>query len=307
MRKYLKYFLFVIVLIPGSLLAQITGKIELKELGINIIIPEGWQAWETEEGLAASSTASSFTVNLSLHDNRSSASLKSEMELGLNEPGMSLKLINQLESIHNTGWAGEYEGKIMLLNAKAYFASLVNPYGQGVTVYCSSLTRQYTSQVPEIVHLFIEGISFFEPVQPTVVQSTTAEVDPSTIEAWKQKFNDAKLTYMHTYSSGSSGGFSDKIEIHICSKGYFIYKSRSTVSVDTGGAFGYGSGGDAGDGSWEIVAGNQGYAVLRLKFKNGNNVYEYNLSSEDGKTFLNDRRYFVTYASEGRDYAPNCN
>lgn len=104
------------------------------------------------------------------------------------------------------------------------------------------------------------------------------------------------------YSTG--GGYSSETQIHLCAQGYFKFKSSSSVSIATGGAFGSSSGNKKGDGSWEITGNAQGQAVLKLNFNNGQ-VHEYILTYEDNKTFLNGERYFFTYGNDNPEYRPD--
>jgi hypothetical protein len=102
------------------------------------------------------------------------------------------------------------------------------------------------------------------------------------------------------YATG--GGYSNKEVIDLCAAGYFTKNSRSSVSVDTGGAFGNSSGGGAGAGTWKVVANAAGEPVLKLIYHSGESE-EYVLSYQDGKTYLNGYRYYRTYDGEN---APDC-
>ena len=101
-----------------------------------------------------------------------------------------------------------------------------------------------------------------------------------------------KVTYISSYSSGISGGYTAKIEVHLCSSGQFLYRDQSNVSVDVPGAYGY-SGGNQGDtGTWHIITqGNVAGIELR---HNGGNVEQYRLDYQGGKTFANGTRVYVT-------------
>lgn len=75
------------------------------------------------------------------------------------------------------------------------------------------------------------------------------------------------------------------------------------MSIDTGGAFGSSSDRGQGSGTWKVLSGSQNQTVLQLSFHSGE-LYEYRVViDEEGKTYLNDERYFRTYDGE---YAPNC-
>lgn len=72
--------------------------------------------------------------------------------------------------------------------------------------------------------------------------------------------------------------------------------------VDGGGGV---SGYSGGNGAWEIAARGQ-KAVLRLKFHDGR-LFEYLLSYEDRKTYLDDKRYFRTFRNDAvAEHRPQC-
>jgi len=112
---------------------------------------------------------------------------------------------------------------------------------------------------------------------------------------------------MNGYNSGyGSGGYQDKTVIDQYSAGYFRYNDQSQTVINAGDyAGGSSSGSSAGSGEWHIISqGNQ--ADLQLKFNDGE-VYEYGLTEQNGKTFLNDNRYFRTYSdSSVEDGRPEC-
>ena len=76
------------------------------------------------------------------------------------------------------------------------------------------------------------------------------------------------------------------------------------MSFDSGGGFGSSHDSGQGAGKWSVIVNGQGQDVLQLSFYNGQ-VYEYVLSYEDKKTFLNGRRYFRTYGTVADD-GPDC-
>jgi hypothetical protein len=103
-----------------------------------------------------------------------------------------------------------------------------------------------------------------------------------------------KVTYMESYSSGSSGGYSTRVDVYLCSNGEFAYKDQSSVSVDVGGASGYNGGNSANSGHWHIIT--QGnVAGVELRFNDGR-TEQYRLDYQDGATYANGTRVYVTPA-----------
>lgn len=302
MKKLTAIIISALTFSVNSVFAQTTGLVEYKALGISFTIPEGWIGQEMQGGYLIGSNTEPGFVLLSTHQYKTTDQLRQMAQQGIfDQNGTALSLSGNLEVINQNSVGGEFQGTIEGQQVKSYIISVVNLYGDGVTIMTAVSPELYTAVHRNLAVQLANSIRFFKPESPPVV------------DQWKQQLNNAKLTYMDSYySSGSSyggystgGGYNSKEEIHLCGQGYFKYVSSSSMSIDTGGAFGNSAGGGQGNGSWEVVGNAQGGATLRLNFHNGE-VYEYTLDYQDNKTLLNGKRYFRTYANEGAEYAPDC-
>jgi len=304
----MKFFLlnFFILIMLSSLMqnlnAQSTGKVEYKYLGISFTIPEGWVGQEVKGGYLIGHNSEPGFAFLSTAQANSLNEIRMQAQQGIVEAGgTNLQLQGQLESISANSLGGDFTGTLENTSVKAFLIGVINTQGSSVLVMAAATPELYSSIHKDLAVQLAKSLVF-----------SKAEVPPVAAQ-WQEKFTNAKLTYMDSYySSGSSyggystgGGYSMKREIHLCAQGYFKYTGSSSTSIDTGGAFGSSSGSTAGDGNWEIVGNQNGEAVLRLNYHNGD-VYEYTLAYQDNKTLLNGERYYVTYASSGEDYAPDC-
>jgi len=111
---------------------------------------------------------------------------------------------------------------------------------------------------------------------------------------WAQWLAGKKVTYMDSYTSGNAGGYSMRMDIFLCSSGEFLFKDESSVSVDVGGAFGNAGGQGQNTGRWRIIT--QGQLVgIELRYNDGR-VEQYQLQYEDGATYVNGERWYVTAA-----------
>jgi hypothetical protein len=302
--------LFYLNINQHPILAQASGEISYPSLGIAFTIPDGWVGQEVEGGyLIGHQTHPGFALMM-VSDVNSLEELKAEAKKGINESsGTQLNLKGELEQIGSTALGGVFEGTLEFQPVTSYIIGVVNSYGSGVSIITAASPDLYSETHKNLAQELALSLSFSKPETPTAPPPSAATASVN----WKERFSNAKLTYMDSYySSGSSyggystgGGYSTSREIHLCSEGYFRYKSSDYMSVDTGGAFGSSSGGNTGDGSWQITYDSQGNPFLVLKFRTGE-TYEYSLTYEDKKTYLNGDRYFVTYASSGPDYAPEC-
>ncbi|MEM9833084.1 MAG: hypothetical protein AAF944_20790 [Bacteroidota bacterium] len=303
MKSILASVLLSILTIAGSdAFAQTTGEVDLETLGIRFTIPNGWMGQEIGGGYILGSNTESGFVFLTVHQYTSVAQLIQEAKKGLSEQnGTNLSPSGNIESLSGRSIGAEFGGTLEGQSVKAYLVSLVNPHGNGVTILAATTPDQYSSTYKQLALQLANSTRFYQPKTPPVVAE------------WKQTLQNSRLTYMDSYSSNSGsyggystgGGYSDKVQIHLCGQGFFKYQSSSSMSMDTGGAFGSSFDSGKGNGTWEVVGNIQGGASLRLNFHNGE-VYEYTLEYKDKKTLLNGSRYFRTYGTAGANDGPEC-
>jgi hypothetical protein len=297
----MKSFAFVFVLLPILLTAQDSGTKEFPNLGITFTIPEGWVGQENEVGYIMGSYTDPGIILIMTHQTQDLDQLKMEAQQGVQDnEGTSLSVEGTIVNFSTSGIQAFYQGTVGYQPAKAFAVGLINPHGTGVTVIAMTTVELFKDLHKNLATQIAKSVKFSAPV---VIESKSE---------WGNLLKNARLTYMNSYysSSGSvdgystGGGYSDKIEIDLCAQGYFNHSSASSMSFDTGGGFGSSHDSDAGAGKWKVVVNAQGQDVLQLNFYNGE-VYEYILSLQDNKTYLNDRRYFRTYGTTAND-GPNC-
>lgn len=282
--------------------AQLSGPMEYKSLGIRFTIPTGWVGQETEEGMVMGSNTEAGLILLLQHTYNSLEQIKQEADQGIIEEGIQLRRSGEYRAEGSKGIGAEFSGIIQGENAKAYVIAVLNPSGGGVSVMAMTTAAVYSEQLVSRAQSLASSVAFFEPV-------ISAE-----IKEWKAFLSDVRLTYMDSYSSSgisdyegysSYGGYSTETVISLCKAGYFSLSSQSSTSVDTGGAFANSNGSNQGAGTWKVIGDAQGKPLLQLNGHDGT-TYEYKLSYEDGKTYLNGSRYFRTLPGDPNGYAPDC-
>lgn len=268
---------------------QQTGNINYEQLGISFTIPDGWVGQEAEEVYLISSYSQPGFMMLSIQEYASQEKMRQEMQAGYQEGfTTSLQPVGSVETIDQNTLGAEYGGVLEGQKAKAYVTGTINDFGQDVYIMAATTADLYSPMYKQLAFELEQSLIF-------------SEVKPS--QDWKNLLSNTKLTYMDSYSStsytsgGFSGGYSTEAVFDLCSKGYFNYYGSSNMSFGSDVSSGYSSDSGQGSGEWDVV-GN----TLQLKFRNGE-VWEYELTMEDGKTFLNGYRYFRTSKGE---YAPNC-
>ena len=294
-------FLPLLLILSAPCFPQITGEVDYKELGIRFEVPTGWVGQESGGVFVMGSNSVAGIILVTTHAHTSMAALETEAKAGISEGTTTLKLEGAIEKISDQTIGGYFSGTMEGQAVKSYSLGMINPHGSGVTIMALTTPEMFSDTHVQLAKQVSASIRFSEPVISPV------------IDQWKEKFNNARLTYMESYSSSGSsyggystgGGYSQKEVIDLCGQGYFNYNKRSSVSIDTGGAFGSSSSSGQGQGSWEVKAGIDGGESLVLTFHDGE-IYQYNLTyDQEGKTYLNGYRYFVTYGTTTND-GPNC-
>lgn len=280
--------LFLVLLfaagLTSGLYAQepLTGNVEDRYLGISFHVPDDWTTYNTGAGyLMASETQKGFILIMQNEFNTIEA-LQSAAREGIveEESGIFLMPEGDIDPFMDHGVQAEMTGMVEWQHAKAFAVGLLTPFDTGVTILTAVdpgiFSKEYVYRVQKIAG----EMTFAKPQDHPVV------------EQWKESLSGMRLTYMNTYSSGTSGGFSDKIEIDLCPGGSFTYSDRSTISVNSGGGSMFNHDRNRGDGNWDIID-SGGQPALQLTYYDGSNrTYQI---SVDGDTFyLDSRRYFRT-------------
>ena len=120
------------------------------------------------------------------------------------------------------------------------------------------------------------------------------------LATWYQHLAGKRLTQMDSYySSGGSvggystgGGYSSQSVLHLCSDKTFVATQQSSTSVDSGGGFGSGQGGSQYEGTWMLIT--NGHVVGLILMSNVGGRSELTMEFNQGQTFANGVRTFVT-------------
>ena len=292
--------IFIFLTLLSSASAQKTGRIDYPAIGLSFTIPEGWVGQEGDGVFMMGSNSLPGVVLISTSDAHSLESIRQEALAGVVDQaaGINLQLSSTLEDLGKQSIGGEFSGVLENQSAKAYIIGMNNPYGQSLIIMAATLSNLYNNQYVNVARQIFKSITFSKPIIPPVVNQ------------WKKRLAGTRLTYMESYSSydysnpnfTSGGSYAQKEQIDLCPEGYFNYNEQFNMSVGAPGASGMARDGGRGAGKWKVIPNAQGNAVLQLSFHTGE-IYEYVLSFEEDKTFLNGTRYFRTSTGEN---APVC-
>ena len=294
MKAYLCILaVFTLFTFPAVAQQALQGEVNYENLGIRFNIPQGWQGQEVEQGVLLVSQTHAGLILITTNTAKSLEEIRQQgttmVDFG---EGSQFSPKGALQPVGSNGLAGPFEGSFEYQPARAFIGGLFNAQGMGLSVIAVTSPEAYGAIHESSVLSLMKSVVFSKAKESNALQE------------WRDYISNARLTYMDSYYSGGdiSGGYSTEIAIDICARGFFRYSGKDEMTVGGAGSSGWSQSGSEGNGTWQVMQAADGSAVLVLKFYSGEE-YNYTLSYEDSKTYLNGQRYFVTREGE---YAPNC-
>lgn len=266
----------------------VTGTVTDKQAGFAFDTPEGWVSQSMQGTYRVASESAPGVILVFPHTHTTLEQVRAAAYEGLHEEGgTSLSLSGTPAAFDDNGIAADFTGTFQWTPARGRAIGLLSPHGGGMAILALAETASFTPEFSALADRLARSFVFTKPDVGDVV------------EEWRVWFAGKRVVYMESYSSSggsyggysTGGGYSMETNLYLCSSGAFTSSDQSSMSVDTGGAFGNSSSQGGGEGSWEIGV-NAGTPVLRLHYHTGD-VAEYTLSYEDEKTYLNGSRWFV--------------
>jgi hypothetical protein len=264
--------------------------------GLRFVPPPGWSQQPSPEGYLYLAPDGQRLLAVLPHEAASVEALRAEAQRGLHDGyGTVLLLHGALERFGNRGLAGDFEGRIEGSPARARVIGLVAPSGPGATVLAAAAPQAYSAELAEVAADVARSVAFDASHRAESSGNSTSGVASDEAEEWTDWLEGCRLSYFNSYDSGyGGGGYIDETVIDLC-PGYFTYGAHSETVFNTPDL----SGGDValqssarGAGQWEVLD-IGGQLTLRLTYHDGS-TRSYALSYEDGKTFLDGRRWLRT-------------
>ena len=278
-------------------------KVKAKHEGYSFRVPAAWKGKQVDDGymLGHDTTYGAVLITSTPGATRAQAleEARKQCAEGMKiKEGLVLQNSLPLQTIGNDMLVTEFSGG----TEEHLTAYLIVKFSEhsGIAVTVITTTSHFTDEHRIVAQAVINSAKLFKPVpRPRDKQ-------------WERKLTNRKLSYLYSSSSsgydGSYTGSSTTIRIGLC-PGHFTYYSNDSYTVNAGMGVGSntGSGSTAvghssgkGQGTWKVEKrGNR--STLVLDFHDGT-VREYNLSKDEGKTYLDGTRYFNT----GGDQGPSC-
>ena len=274
------------------------GRLGDPQWGFTFEAPRGWVHRQTPEAFLLGSNTEKGAILVFPHTDNNLQALRSSAQQGIQEQGTQLTLNGGVQAFGDNGLAAQYKGIADGQQAKGYAVGLISPHGGGATILTLVESASYSAAYSQRVEAMARSVRFSK-VAARPVHS-----------GWQQKLAGHCVAYLSTYSSsgGSYGGYSTggysstKSRFYLYPDGRFEGGSSSSISIDTGGAFGSGHGNSGPQaGRWQVVGAGGGGAVLQLNHPDGS-TSRYQLSTnEKGHTLLDGERWFVVSYQECND------
>ncbi len=259
------------------------GPFSDSDWGIRFTPPEGWKGQREGGGYVFVSQAQPGFLLVMPLEATSVADLRAGEGLVDEQSGTRLMLEGAPEAFGSNGLAANYTGPVSGQPSKARMVGLVSPHGQGALVMAAVVVDRYTDAYTALAEDLARSVAFF-PSQTTPL-----------VREWKEGLEGCRLSYFNRYNSGyGGGGYIDNTTVDLC-PGFFNYNDQSETvfnTPDLSGSDMYLYSKKKGAGQWQVTM-QGGQPVLQLLFHDGA-VQAYTLNFEDGKTFLEGRRWLRT-------------
>ncbi len=262
--------------------------------GLRFTPPAGWVQHQAPNGYLFVAPDQQGILAVLPHQTHTVDALRAEARQGLNDgAGTALQLQRTIDAFGTNGLAATYTGWIEGSPATARVVGLVAPQGTGATILAAATPEHYSETLAAMAATVAESVVFTtRPAQ--TAQAAQPQPAGAEEQEWQTFLQGCRLSYFNRYNSGYGGGYSDETVVDLC-PGYFTYGASSETVFNTPGLSGsdaYSSSGKQGAGQWRIVR--QGReSVLQLRFHDGT-AQTLVLGYEDGKTFLDGRRWLRT-------------
>ncbi|WP_020527742.1 hypothetical protein [Flexithrix dorotheae] len=284
---------FINLHLTGQSLPQ---HVDFQELGFSFDIPDGWTGQIDGDYVLLGHHTIPGIMILFQNDSKDAASLKRRAMQGIYEEGVSLSSEGDFNLIGENRVEGIYTGNFHGTNARCFAIGLINGLGSGLSIILVTEPDKFNDRHIQEAKKLAESVKFYQVKESEITLQ------------WKNKIVGKQLKYMYTNSSndytGGYSGVSEITTIDLCPNGNFSYYSNTHSSFSSGNSnaeagsvnaqsgFGYGNSNTNNQGTYQITSG-QNITYLILNFSNGNTL-EYQLSqSDDGKTYLDETRYFI--------------
>ncbi len=291
MRCAITFILLTVIIAHDGLAQQRDARIGDSEWGIRFTPPAGWTRVQAPEGYVYAAPSQAGFLAILPHEAGTVEALRLEAEAGItDEYGTRLQAKGPIETFGDQGLSGEFEGWIEGHPALARVIGLVSPHGRGATVMVAAAPEQFSSEHAELAALVARSIAF----AATTTSTGAAPSQPAGSEEqeWHEFLAGCRLYIGNSYNSGDGSGYIDETTIDLCPR-YFTFSDNSmTVFNETDPVSGddpYLHSNKEGAGQWSVVRHGDN-SVLELRFHDGS-VKTFRLGWEDGKTFLNGKRW----------------
>ncbi len=145
-KTLLKLSTIIVAALPSVHAAQ-TGRIDYPYLGIQFVVPQGWQGQEDGESFLMGSMSDPGILAVLLNEARSPADLRLEADKGIIDESIQLSRSSDFEQVGIEGLGAEFSGYVEGQKAKAFLIGAINPFGKSVTIAALTSDDQSSEKI----------------------------------------------------------------------------------------------------------------------------------------------------------------
>jgi hypothetical protein len=146
----------------GSPSAPSKGEVGNPQWGFAFSPPKGWKYKHTDEGVLLGHDTVPGMIVVFPHTSASLQEVKTSMEEGLIEEGITMNLVGQLRRLGSNAFSGEYQGMWEGQQARGRGFGTCSPYGGGAMIVAVTTPDKYGPKLSGPAEQITRGMRYFK-------------------------------------------------------------------------------------------------------------------------------------------------
>jgi len=229
--------------------------------GFKFSIPNGWKVEKGPKGAILGHDTIPGMIWVFPHLASSFQEVQKQMQMGLDEEEVQLRLTSQLQVLGNNTTAGIFSGIYQRQEVKARGVGTCSPNGGGAYIVAMTLPQKFGSDLANAADAIAKSIQYFKTQESARTGGTAGAVAPSGSSS-QQLMRQMTGVYYSFSSAGLSYSGGTERRVVLCPNGTYYSGSESSYSAGAGTSGAWGAAGQRGDrGTWR-VQGNVNEGIL---------------------------------------------
>jgi hypothetical protein len=217
--------------------------------GFKFSLPKGWKVEKGPKGAILGHDTIPGMIWVFPHLASSLQEVQKQMQMGLDEGEVQLRLTSQLQALGNNAAAGIFSGIYQRQQVKARGIGTCFPNGGGAYIVAMTLPQKFGSDLTNAADAIAKSIQYFK-VQESA--GTGGAVAPSGASSQQLMRQMAGIYYSFSSAGLSYSGGTER-RVVLCPNGTYYSGSESSYSGGTGTSGAWGAAGQRADrGTWRV-------------------------------------------------------